>query len=70
MTKAQLSFDELFTFAKQKDSGLSEFYLAQSITTVDNLTILPSMKTALDRQKIVSYYQNLSRELLLRIKPK
>ncbi|MEK7592366.1 MAG: nucleotidyl transferase AbiEii/AbiGii toxin family protein [Patescibacteria group bacterium] len=70
ITKSKLSFDALFALAKQKDTGLNEFYFAQSITAIEQLATLPVMKIFFDRLEMVSYFKQLSRELLLRIKPK
>lgn len=69
VTKSPITFDALFELAKQKDSGLNEFYLAQSITSVESLSMLPVMNIPFDREAMVEYYQNLSKKLLLRIKP-
>lgn len=67
--KSNLSFDDLFALAKQKDTGLHEFYLANSIAEVEGITVWPSMLIPLDIKSIVDYYQNLSRDLFQRVKP-
>lgn len=69
-TNTTLSFDELFTLAKQKDTGLSEFYFANTISEVDKFETLPKMKIPFDKEAFVQFYKNLSKNLLLKIKPK
>lgn len=68
-TKTKLSFDKLFKLAKEKDSGLSEFYFANTIADADKIGILPKMKIAFDKKAFIRFYKNLSRGLLLKIKP-
>lgn len=68
-TQTELSFDEIFKLAKQKDSGLSEFYFANTIADVDKLQTLPRMKIAFGKRSFIKFYKDLSHELLLKIKP-
>lgn len=69
-TQTKLSFDKMFELAKQKDMGLSEFYFANIITDVDKFKTLPKMKIPFDKEAFLQFYQDLSRKLLLKIKPK
>ncbi len=69
-TKTALSFDELFTLAKEKDTGLSEFYFANTIADVDKFETLPKMKIPFDKNAFVKFYKDISKKLLLKIKPK
>lgn len=69
-TQTDLSFDKMFKLAKQKDRGLSEFYFANIITDVDKLKTLPKMKIPFDKAVFLKFYQDLSRRLLLKIRPK
>ena len=48
-TQTELQFEELFEMAKEKDTGLSQFYFANTIVNVDQLKTLPTMKTPFDR---------------------
>jgi len=68
--KTDYSFDHLYKQAKQKDLGLTEFYLANSIANVSSITQWPPMKQAIDTKELVKYYHDLSKKLLMRIKPK
>jgi len=68
-TRTNLKFSEMFALAKQKDTGLSEFYFANTITDVDKFETLPKMKIPFDKDKFVKFYKELSNNLLLRIKP-
>lgn len=69
-TKTTLSFDEMFALAKQKDTGLSEFYFASTIADADKFETLPKMKIPFDKSKFVQFYKDISEKLLLKIKPK
>jgi len=69
-TQTNLSFDEMFELAKQKDTGLSEFYFANIITDADKFKTLPKMKIPFDKKTYSQFYKDLSRKLLLKIKPK
>ncbi len=62
--------EELIEKAKKKDLGLSEFYLANSVAAVENVTQWPQMLVPLDKNELVRFYQDISRKLLLEIKPK
>ena len=70
ITRSPLTFEALWELAKQKDAGLTEFYFTSSIANVDQMTSWPTMKMPFDHTAMITYYQNLSRELLLRIKPR
>lgn len=68
--KTDLTFDHLYNQAKEKDLGLNEFYLANSIANVTTITHWPAMKKPLNIKALKKYYQDLSKKLLLKIKPK
>lgn len=70
VTQPPFTFDALFALAKQKDLGLTEFYFAQSITQVDAIVSWPATRLPYDIKRMIQYYQSLSRDLLLSIKPK
>lgn len=69
LTQTDLSFDELFELSKQKDTGLSEFYFANTIADVTQFKTLPAMKIPFNKERFTEFYQNLSRDMLLKIKP-
>lgn len=69
-TQTDLSFDKMFELAKLKDTGLSEFYFANTIMDADKFETLPDMKIPFDKNKFMRFYEDLSRKLLLKIKPK
>ena len=62
-------FDQLFEMGKQKDLGLSELYLAYAMQNVASIQHLPQMLKPLDWGEVVDYFQQLSRDLLMRIRP-
>lgn len=66
----KIAFDKLFKLAKQKDSGLHEFYLAEMMTKIDDLTLFPKMLKPIDRKDLISYFLDLSNTLYKKIKPK
>lgn len=68
-TQTKLSFNKIFKLAKEKDTGLSEFYFANVIADVDKIQTLPKMKIVFDKEAFVQFYKDLSRRLLLQIKP-
>lgn len=70
LTKTDLQFDVMFKLAKQKDTGLSEFYFANTIVEVEKFHILPKIKIPFDMHEFVNFYTNLSHKLLLKVKPK
>jgi len=66
---ASLNFDHLFHSAKQKDLGMSEFYLAYALENVSRIKLFPRMLVPLPWDEIKTYFQELARTLLLRIMP-
>ncbi len=68
-TKTDLSFDEMFELARQKDTGLSEFHFANTIADVEQFETLPNLKKPFDKKQFVKFYKDLSAKLLLKIKP-
>ncbi len=70
MTKTNITFDKAFSLAKQKDAGLEEFFLANSIAQIEKIESWPSLRVSLPIPKMKVFYDDLSRKLLLRIKPK
>lgn len=70
LNETKLKFDYLFNSAKKKDLGLSELYLASSMRQIEMVNIYPSMLRDLNKTDLVKFYQNLSKKLLTKIKPK
>lgn len=68
-TGTQYDFDTLYEKAKEKDTGLNEFYFANTILNVEKIETLPKMKIPFDKKKFVDFYMNISKKLLLKIKP-
>lgn len=67
--KTGFEFDRLFQLAKEKDTGLTEFYLAQALLEVRRLTRLPIMRVPFDLSEMQSQFVNLANNLLDRINP-
>lgn len=67
--ESSLSFRELFQLAKEKDSGLSEFYFANTVRNVRTIAIWPEMKKEIDINDVIVFYEDLAKKLLMSIKP-
>lgn len=63
------AFETLLRMAQQKDTGLSEFYLAGMMRRVSQLTRLPKMVKPLDLEVLQKFFLQLADDLLLSIKP-
>ena len=70
VTKTEWTFEKLFELAKQKDTGLFEFYFANSLANVEKITLWPEIKIPFNKEGMILYYQNLTKNLLLKLKPK
>ncbi|EKE04923.1 MAG: hypothetical protein ACD_19C00429G0083 [uncultured bacterium] len=69
LQKTKLEFDHFYNLAIQKDLGLSEFYLANSMRQIEDISIYPKMLVKLDKNKLIKFYSELAEKLMLRIKP-
>ena len=69
VTKTEWTFDQLFDLAKQKDTGLSEFYFANIIAEAASIQNWPLTKIPFSPPALISYYEDLAHTLLLKIKP-
>lgn len=63
-------FFALFNLAKKKDTGLHEFYFANIIAKIEEYNIFPQILKPFPKDELKKFYLSLSRDLLLRIKPK
>lgn len=70
LKNTKLTFAKLFKLAQQKDLGLFEFYFANIIRASANFETFPVMRTPFDKTEFVKFYKDLSRDLLLKIKPR
>lgn len=68
-TQTEMNFDEMFEKAKEKDTGLSELYFANVIADVSKFETFPKMHIPFDKKAFVKFYYDLSKNLLLKIKP-
>lgn len=69
LNETDFTFEYLISLAKQKDLGLTEFYLANSIDQIEQASQMPVLLKPLDLNKYNEFYKNLSRDLFLKIKP-
>ncbi len=69
LNKTDFTFEHLVSLAKQKDLGLTEFYLANSIDQIGTASQMPVLLKPLDLKKYNEFYKKLSRDLFLKIKP-
>lgn len=68
-TQTKLNFDEMFEKSKEKDTGLSELYFSNVIADVDQFETFPKMHIPFDKKAFIKYYHDLSKNLLIKIKP-
>lgn len=66
---SKLTFTYLFELARQKDLGLSEFYLANSFTQIENIHTWPTTRLPLDTTFLIGFYRNMARILYDQINP-
>jgi predicted nucleotidyltransferase component of viral defense system len=64
-----LEFANLYYQAREKDLGLSEFYLAYALQAVDKIKLFPRMLVPLLWEDVKSFFQALARDLLTQIRP-
>lgn len=69
LNETEFTFDHLVSLAKQKDLGLTDFYLANSINQLTTVNQMPVLLKSLDVEKYNEFYKKLSAEILLKIKP-
>lgn len=69
LLETDLTFEHLVSLAKQKDLGLTEFYLANSIDQIEQASQMPVLLKPLDLNKYKEFYKKLSWDLFLKIKP-
>lgn len=67
--ETDLTFDYLVSLAKQKDVGLTEFYLANSLNQLQTATQMPVLLKALDGGEYKLFYKQLSEDMLSKLKP-
>jgi predicted nucleotidyltransferase component of viral defense system len=69
LLQAGQDFRTLVEYAKQKDSGLTEFWLAGMLRQAQRLTRLPIMLKPIDLDPLKSFYLELADHLLRQIRP-
>lgn len=67
--QSKWTFSELWELAKQKDLGLNEFTLANSIVDIEQIGLWPKMLIEIDREEMTKYYKDLVSKLLMLAKP-
>lgn len=70
LRETKIDFWKIFRQAQKKDLGINEFYLGNLITAAENMTNFPVMKRSFDKITFQKFYSDLSRELLLKVKPR
>ena len=69
LQRSDLTFDQLFQQAREKDLGLSELFLAYALQNIEKIRLFPHMLEPLPWDDIKAFFQALARQLLARIKP-
>lgn len=67
--KKTIDFEKLFNLSKRKDSGLSEFYLAEMLSRVEEIKYFPKTLLPLDKKDLVNFFLSLSTNLYRKIQP-
>lgn len=70
LKEKRISFQKIFTLARKKDAGLSEFYLAHMILQVQKVGGFPETLKPFDRKHLKTFFISLANNLLGKIKPK
>ena len=69
LLKKGYDLDELMRLAKEKDLGFSEFYFAGMLREVSRVHALPRMIQPLTPEELVTFFEPLARQLMLKLKP-
>ena len=69
LLRAGQDFQTLVRYAKEKDSGMEDFWLAGMLRQVRKLTKLPTMLDVLDLETIQTYFLNLADIQFRHIRP-
>lgn len=65
----KFTFKKLYNLTKNKDSGLSEFYLAGMMKKVEDIEFFPRTIKPLNEKNLRNYFTNFSDKLFKQIKP-
>ena len=62
-------FTELLDMAREKDTGLMDFYLAGALLQINKITRLPMMRRPIDLSQLREFFTHLANELLDQLDP-
>jgi hypothetical protein len=62
-------FAELLNMAREKDTGLVDFYLAGALLQINKITRLPVMQRSIDLAQLREFFTHLANELLDQLDP-
>jgi hypothetical protein len=69
LKEGDFAFDDVFTMAKEKDLGLTEFYFAGMLREVEKVKMLPRMVRPVTLQEVQDFFLELSDTILDRLNP-
>ena len=71
LLRSGLDFDELLEMARQRDLGLSEFYLAYALKAVERVSPVdaPKMIAPLDLDEVKRFFVALAESLMRKVNP-
>jgi len=69
LQNSDFKFDDLYRQALEKDTGLSDLYLAYALQAIEKINLFPRMIKPLPWDEIIAFYQRLARQLIERIRP-
>ena len=69
LKEGYFAFNDIFTMAKEKDLGLTEFYFAGMLRDVEKIKMLPRMVRPVMLQEVQDFFIALSDSMLDRLNP-
>lgn len=70
LLKQGMNLEDLIVLAKQKDPGFSDFYFANMLRHVEDITALPRMIVPLNAQELRAFFAPIAEQMMLRLKPR
>lgn len=70
LLKQGFDFEELVRLAKEKDPGLTEFYLAGMLRQIRRVTKLPQMIAPITLEELQVFFEHLAEQTMLKLKPR
>jgi hypothetical protein len=69
ITQAGYEFTKLLDMAREKDTGLVDFYLAGALLQINKITRLPAMQKPIELSQLQEFFTHLANDLLDQLDP-